>query len=200
MKSPWKTAFLSLLTAAVAVLSGSALLWSNAAAGGKDKPAAKTTCTKQTEEESPQIDPMSVNATCYICHMTFVHEEISSTHFQAKVTCVECHGLSAKHANDENIGATKPDIVYARKDVDKMCERCHKDHDVPPRKVVARFVKRKLPPKKEPVCTDCHGTHRIERKKQPARVDFHKFTGPWKISRSSPATPLASAVVFLNLN
>ncbi|MEA1950767.1 MAG: multiheme c-type cytochrome [Planctomycetota bacterium] len=170
MKSPYKNTFLALVAAAIIVLLGSALHWSRAAADGKAKPAAKATAKKDTstkktgaKEETPQIDPMSVNATCYVCHMTFVHEEISNQHFEAKVTCVKCHGLSAKHANDENIGATKPDIIYARKDVDKMCEKCHEDHDVPPREVVARFIKRKLPAKKQPICTDCHGTHRIER-------------------------------------
>lgn len=168
MKSTWKNTFLALVAVAIMGLLSSALLWSSAAADGKDKSAAKTASTKKADrkkdkEETPQIDPMSVNATCYICHMTFVHEKISSVHFEAKVTCVKCHGLSAKHANDENIGATKPDIIYARKDVDKMCEKCHEDHDVPPREVVARFVERKLPAKKAPVCTDCHGMHRIER-------------------------------------
>ncbi len=170
MASTYKTTLLSLAAAMIVGLLVTAVLWSNAAADGKDKPAAKTACTKKaakkTEEETPQIDPMSVNATCYVCHMTFVYEKISSTHFEAKVTCVDCHGLSAKHANDENIGATKPDIVYARKGVDKMCEKCHEDHDVAPRKVVERFLKRKLPTKKVPVCTDCHGTHRIEREEE----------------------------------
>ncbi len=171
MKRPYKNTFLTLVAVTIIALLGSALHWSRALADGKAKETAKATQTKKSDtkkskkakEETPQIDPMSVNATCYVCHMTFVHEKISSQHFEEKITCVKCHGLSAKHANDENIGATKPDIIYARKDVDKMCEKCHEDHDVPPREVVARFVKRKLPAKKTPICTDCHGTHRIER-------------------------------------
>ena len=50
--------------------------------------------------ESETIDPLSVNAACYVCHMTFVREEISWVHFAEKVTCIQCHGLSAAHAND----------------------------------------------------------------------------------------------------
>ena len=107
------------------------------------------------------IDPLSVNASCYVCHIPFVREEISRVHFAGGVTCIKCHGLSAAHANDEDIGATKPDITFGRKQVDKMCAKCHKTHDVPARDVLARFVERKLTDKAA-VCTDCHGHHRIE--------------------------------------
>jgi hypothetical protein len=109
----------------------------------------------------PEIDPLSVNATCYVCHIPFVREEISRVHVAKKITCIKCHGLSAPHANDEDVGATKPDITYRRDQVDKMCSKCHKAHDVPARDVIARYVDRKI--KVEPaVCTDCHGHHRIE--------------------------------------
>ena len=79
------------------------------------------------ESSGPFIDPMSVNATCYVCHMTFVHESISKEHFAEEVTCIDCHGLSAAHANDEDIGATKPDIVYAQDQIDTMCVECHEE-------------------------------------------------------------------------
>ncbi|MBM3473697.1 MAG: hypothetical protein FJX75_10555 [Armatimonadetes bacterium] len=107
-------------------------------------------------------DPMGPNGACYVCHMTFVREELAKTHLAKKVTCVKCHGLSAKHANDEDIGATKPDRPYTREQVNAMCRKCHRRHDVPPEDVVARWVGRKLT-QTPAVCTDCHGTHRIER-------------------------------------
>jgi hypothetical protein len=112
--------------------------------------------------DSPQIDPMSVNAACYVCHMTFIREELSKQHLPEKITCIDCHGLSAAHANDENIGATPPDVVFKRDQVDASCEECHEEHDVPATKVVARFIQRKLADPR-PICTDCHGTHKIER-------------------------------------
>lgn len=120
-----------------------------------DKPPA-------AESESAE-DPLGPNGACYVCHMTFVKEELAKTHLTHKIACVKCHGLSEKHANDENIGATKPDITYRRTAVDASCQKCHEGHNASARKVVARFVERKLSPQKESVCTDCHGTHKIDR-------------------------------------
>ncbi len=112
--------------------------------------------------EAP-IDPLGPNSACYVCHMTFVRESLGKSHLAAKVPCIKCHGLSDKHANDENIGATKPDRIYKRPQIDRACGECHDKHDVPAAKVVARYCERKLPANRTPVCTDCHGTHRIDR-------------------------------------
>lgn len=100
-----------------------------------------------------ETNPLGANAACYVCHMTFVKEELSKTHLRAEITCVRCHGLSAGHANDEDIGATPPDISFKRDQVNAMCLKCHKSHDIGPEKVGAG--------KYPPVCTDCHGTHKI---------------------------------------
>ena len=127
----------------------------------------KGTGPSDESEEPPMIDPLSVNAACYVCHMTFVGEELSTVHFQEKTTCIDCHGLSAPHANDENIGETPPDIVFKRHEVDASCEECHEEHDAPGIKVVARFLERKLADPR-PICTDCHGMHKIE---QPEEAD-----------------------------
>jgi hypothetical protein len=110
----------------------------------------------------PTNDPLGPNAACYICHMTFVREELAKTHLKADVTCIACHGVSNRHANDENIGATKPDVVFQRDEVNASCRTCHPTHDVPPEAVIARWLERKLT-KSPPVCTDCHGSHRIGR-------------------------------------
>jgi len=128
-------------------------------------------------DEPPMIDPLSVNAACYVCHMTFIGEELSTVHFQEKTMCIDCHGLSAPHANDENIGATPPDIVFKRDQVDASCEKCHEDHDAPGADVVARFVERKLADP-HPICTDCHGTHKIEREE--AEDDVARSEPPGK--------------------
>jgi hypothetical protein len=121
-------------------------------------------------EEPPLIDPLSVNAACYVCHMTFVGEELSTVHLQEKTTCIDCHGLSAPHANDENIGATPPDVVFKRDQVDASCEKCHEEHDAPGAEVVARFLERKLAGPR-PICTDCHGTHKIEQPEEHDDLD-----------------------------
>lgn len=119
--------------------------------------------TRADPPAEPMIDPMGPNSACYVCHMTFIREPISKVHLAAKVACVKCHGLSDKHANDENIGATKPDRVYKRHQIDQACAACHDKHDVPAAKVVARFCQQKLLTGTAPVCTDCHGSHRIDR-------------------------------------
>ncbi|OHB79437.1 MAG: hypothetical protein A2W31_01230 [Planctomycetes bacterium RBG_16_64_10] len=117
------------------------------------------------------LDPLGPNAACYVCHMTFVDEELAQIHLQNGSTCTDCHGLSAAHANDENIGATPPDIVIERPQINAACRKCHENHDVRPETVVAEWVrrskaeaKRGAKPAKNPniVCTDCHGHHRLD--------------------------------------
>ena len=117
--------------------------------------------TAPATRPSAETDPFSANGACYICHMTFVKEELAKTHLKHKVSCVKCHGISAKHANDEDIGATKPDIAYKRGEVNASCRKCHETHDVAPEKVLARAAERKVGA--EAVCTDCHGGHRIQK-------------------------------------
>jgi hypothetical protein len=130
--------------------------------------AADKKKNEANQEKADAIELLGANVACYVCHQTFLTEELSNVHKAAKVGCTKCHGLSAAHANDENIGATKPDITFRRDQVDAACIKCHKEHDVLPAKVVGRFVARKLPPQPDPICTDCHGTHRIKRSKSPA--------------------------------
>ena len=115
-------------------------------------------------DDSAMIDPLGPNAACYVCHTTFVHEELSKVHLPEKVTCIRCHGLSAAHANDENIGATPPDVTFARDKIDASCSLadCHDKHDVPAKAVIARWLERERPDSPA-VCTDCHGMHKIER-------------------------------------
>jgi hypothetical protein len=136
----------------------------------------KTHAPAKADAPAPQIDPMSANAACYVCHMTFITEELSRVHLKEKVDCIKCHGLSAKHANDENVGATKPDKTFKHDQIDKMCAECHDEHDAPARAVVARFLERKLTAKTT-ACTDCHGTHKIERAAAEGQIANGKPTG-----------------------
>ena len=111
-------------------------------------------------------DPMGPNAACYVCHMSFVREELSRSHQAAKVGCIRCHGLSAPHANDEDVGATKPDVTVSRTQVNPLCRTCHATHDATPEAVVARWqhaltTRFANQPPPAPACTDCHGSHKI---------------------------------------
>jgi hypothetical protein len=109
-------------------------------------------------------NPLGPNAACYACHMTYVKEPMSRLHLKHKVFCIDCHGPSIAHVNDEDTGATKPDVCFKRDKINASCRKCHEDHDAAPEKVIKRYIDRKLTTK-SPVCTDCHGTHRIKRKK-----------------------------------
>ena len=132
--------------------------------------------TEEQEQESGMHDPLGANAACYVCHMTFIREELSTTHLEAEIGCIECHGISAGHANDEDIGATPPDRRFERDDVNAFCRTCHETHDAAPEKVIARWMERhrqaadsqpatetasSQPAVQGATCTDCHGDHAI---------------------------------------
>ena len=136
-------------------------------AAQSDTADGKSSKEADESDDPPTIDPTSINAACYVCHMMFVFESISKTHFENDVTCIECHGMSSAHANDEDIGATPPDKKYQRKQVDAMCRKCHEKHDVAPSLVVERWAKRKRT-KLPVVCTDCHGEHTIDSSAMPS--------------------------------
>lgn len=115
-----------------------------------------------------QHDPLGPNAGCYVCHITFVGEELTVTHLDQQIGCVKCHGISDGHANDENIGATPPDVVLKHDQVNGFCQECHQNHDVPAEEVIARWLQRSKPqstsqPLRQSItCTDCHGNHRLD--------------------------------------
>jgi len=158
---------LAALLAAVAVVLSSSR--SSCPAGAEDCGADADTKADAGAEDcsadagaSEETNPLGANAACYVCHIPFVKEELSKVHLKAKVTCIKCHGLSAGHANDEDVGATKPDISYTRQQVDRMCRECHETHDAPATAVIACWLRRGLSLQRPAVCTDCHGTHKIE--------------------------------------
>jgi len=144
--------------------------------------AAPDAETAPAGKDATEVDPLGPNAACYVCHMTFIKEELAKVHLAEKIACTNCHGLSDKHANDENIGATKPDIVYSRDKVDKSCEQCHDTHDAPAKKVLARFTERRLSLQRPVICTDCHGTHKIDRS-----AEAQQLSAP----ASTPSPPAA---------
>lgn len=142
------------------------------ALAGVGRPRAALDQPPRSDTPPPAVDQdptetLGSNAACLVCHLTFVKEELAHTHQTKGVACIRCHGPSTKHANDENIGASKPDVTFTRATIDPACVKCHKRHDIPARAVIARFLDRRLPRQPAPSCTDCHGTHRIEKAGSP---------------------------------
>jgi hypothetical protein len=130
-------------------------------------PPRSASASSQPPAVPDASDVLGANAACLVCHLTFVKEPLARSHQLKGVSCTKCHGGSVAHANDEHIGATRPDVTYPREKVDGSCAVCHKGHDVPATKVIGRFLERKLPPRPAAICTDCHGTHRIEKADSP---------------------------------
>ncbi len=100
-------------------------------------------------------------------------------HLPPDITCDVCHGASTEHVHDEML-MTKPDLLFSRSEVRRMCSRCHtigeegqlfsiEDHSNP--NAVKSFLRRwagRMRPNgrnvsEDSVCTDCHGTHNISK-------------------------------------
>jgi len=118
-----------------------------------DEPVAKSKpSAKKTADNSP----------CFVCHINYQDEELAHSHVQAGTGCVDCHGASFAHRNDED-NTTPPDVIYPAAKIKGACQRCHRQHDVPADKVIDAWQKR-CHQKTDPesiVCTDCHGHHRL---------------------------------------
>jgi hypothetical protein len=130
----------------------------------------------ETEPPAPQPTPRAAaeNAACFVCHANYQKEPLVGEHAAANVACVDCHGKSYAHRNDEN-NTTPPEIMYPADRIDPSCQKCHATHDAPARKVIALWLQR-CPDQRDPeaiVCTDCHGTHRLKRRS----VRWDKRTG-----------------------
>ena len=110
------------------------------------------------------------NVACLTCHLDFAKEELVVTHFkEAKMTCMNCHGDSDAHRDDES-NMTMPDVLWGRAETEPFCGQCHEKEKHPVEEVVEfrRKWQGKQRPnqrwvKEESICTDCHGNHAIPR-------------------------------------
>ena len=118
---------------------------------GKDGGASPDAKPDASAEYPLQANPL---AGCSLCHVDIEDEFVGSLHFEEKVGCITCHGPSEGHLADEN-NEVKPDEVFARPDVNRLCERCHEcSRPKPPKRELTKDGQRK-------VCTDCHGAHDV---------------------------------------
>lgn len=117
-------------------------------------------------EHSPEDRAaQALNGACFVCHANLKHEPLVMVHARAKVSCMECHGPSLDHRDDED-NVTPPDVMFLRATIDTACRECHQSHDVPAAEVVARWRERGQAKSASAaaVCTDCHGRHRLPRR------------------------------------
>lgn len=116
-------------------------------------------------DETPATEAESQNKTCLVCHANYEAEPLALWHAKADIACARCHGESIAHKNDEN-HATPPGHMYPLDKIDSFCSQCHESHDVAPARVIARWRNRTSADASAqmPVCTTCHGQHRLERR------------------------------------
>jgi hypothetical protein len=131
--------------------------------------------------EVTQSEKPNANSKCYVCHPGMKTEEISTSHVAMGVSCDVCHGSSTEHMHDEML-MTEPDLLYGRSEVRKMCSdpSCHKPgegrevygwQDHKDQAAVESFFEKwtgRIRPNgravnHSSVCTDCHGTHNINK-------------------------------------
>jgi hypothetical protein len=119
----------------------------------------------ESEKHSPASTTRALkdNIACFVCHANYREEALASQHAVKNVGCVDCHGPSYAHRNDEN-NITPPDRMYPADKIDQACRKCHTTHDVPAAKVIACWQQRYADKTTAEtiVCTDCHGDHRLK--------------------------------------
>jgi len=110
--------------------------------------------------DGPQAD----NSRCFVCHINYMQEEIAVIHARANIGCAGCHGESDEHIADESWASggngTAPDIMYPKSKINSSCMKCHPKNNIDNdrhKPLFANFEKT--------VCTDCHGSHRLEVRK-----------------------------------
>ncbi len=108
------------------------------------------------------------NSRCQVCHLNFMTERLAASHARTNIGCATCHGPSDAHIADESWASggngTPPDKMFTRSQVYHSCLACHTGEQV--------FAKvQKHGPfwwsiaSQEKICTDCHGQHRMVKRR-----------------------------------
>ena len=109
--------------------------------------------------------PGADNSRCFVCHINYAQEEIAVIHARADIGCNDCHGDSDEHIADESWASggngTAPDIMYSRPKINPFCMGCHPKDKIDAIQHKPLFADAA----QEKYCTDCHGSHRLTRRK-----------------------------------
>jgi len=148
-----------------------------AAAERESRPSPVGETTPPTSPAKPAGSGQQAdNSLCYVCHLALQKDEVVVQHQAEGIGCVNCHGVSSEHMHDEML-MTKPDLLFGRKQVDAMCAKCHEDPHEDKQREFKAFLGtwrgRDRPNGRAvteaSICTDCHGTHVLAKKKADAR-------------------------------
>lgn len=124
----------------------------------KDKPDDSDKANP--DKEKSKVEPAD-NSRCFVCHGNYKKEKLTVRHAKGGVGCERCHGPSDAHCQDEE-HQTPPDTMYPKEKIPPACIACH-DMDKIAKKHKEKDVEADLKGVKN-VCTDCHGSHRLEKR------------------------------------
>jgi len=109
-----------------------------------------------TEEQAAAAvtEAATENMACFVCHANYRGEFLAECHAKVNVGCINCHGDSFAHRNDEN-NTTPPETMYPAEKIDPFCQECHDAHDISAKKIIARWIEQKAK-KPNATCEGCH--------------------------------------------
>ena len=94
------------------------------------------------------------NSYCHVCHLNYQTDPLAEDHRERGIGCVNCHGPSDAHADDE-ASETAPDTMYPRARINASCQQCHSESKLSSTCRSAIATDAGTPE----VCTSCHGQH-----------------------------------------
>ena len=117
------------------------------------------------ESDADQWDgPEADNSRCFVCHINYMQEDIAVIHARADIGCAGCHGESDEHIADESWASggngTAPEVMFLKPKINPFCMGCHTKDKIDTEQHKPLFAN-----VEKMVCTDCHGSHRLEVRK-----------------------------------
>ena len=118
------------------------------------------------EASSVPKGPVADNSRCHVCHLDYQKEELALDHARAEIGCAGCHGDSDAHIADESWAdggnGTAPDTMFPKPKINPFCLGCHPKDEIGKKDTHKKFLAGTA---KEKYCTDCHGDHRLDKRK-----------------------------------
>ena len=113
------------------------------------------------DDPDGEDDLLGANAACYVCHTSFVKEDLAKTHLAAKVGCINATACPRSTPTTRISGPPSPMSFSNAARSTPLAASATRSTNVVPEKIIARFIERKVA-KTPVVCTDCHGAHKID--------------------------------------
>ena len=118
------------------------------------------------EQEGASKGPVADNSRCQVCHLNYMQEELAVLHKRANIGCADCHGNCDAHIADESWAwggnGTPPGVMFPKPKINPFCLGCHPKGEIGKKADHKKFFAGAA---EEKYCTDCHGDHRLDKRK-----------------------------------